>query len=73
MPQAMNIPKLALTTEDLLGPFTGKIQTSRKSSKELDDLGYVVVVFPVLGAGLRMEKVVACDEVEDLVRSIQVR
>ena len=67
----MDIPKLALTTEDLLGPFTGEVEGSRERSEELDNLRYVVVVFPILGAGLRIEEVVACDEFENLMQSIQ--
>ena len=64
--QTVDVPQLTLAVEDFLGPFAGEAELAREGTEELDDLGDVVVVFAVLGAGLWVEEVVACDEFEDL-------
>jgi hypothetical protein len=64
--QAVDVPELAFAVEDLLRPFAGEAQGFGERAEELDDLGYVVVVFAVFGAGLGVEEVVAGYEFEDL-------
>lgn len=59
--EAMDIPEFPFTIEDLLRPFAGEAKGAREFAQELDDLGDVVVIFPILGAGLRVEEVVPRD------------
>ena len=66
MAQAVDVAELAFAVEDLLRPFATDAQGFRESAEQLDDLCYVVVVFAVLCAGLRVEEVVACDKFEGL-------
>ena len=66
MPQTVDIAEFALAVEDFLRPFARDAQGFGEGAEELDDLRDVVVVFAVLGAGLRVEEVVAGDEFEDL-------
>lgn len=72
MAQTVNISQLALSVEDLLRPFTGETEGFRERTEQLDDLGNVIVVFAVFSAGLRIEEVVASDELKDL-NSVNVR
>lgn len=62
----MYIAQLALAIEDLLRPFACKTEGFGKRSKEFDNLRNVVVVLAILGAGLRIEKVIAGNELENL-------
>ena len=62
----MDVAEIALTGEDFLGPFAVKEEGSGEDAEKFDDLGDVVVVFAVLGAGLWVEEVVTCDQFEDL-------
>ena len=61
MSESVDVPEFALAVEDFLGPFAREAERFGEGAEELDDLGDVVVVFAVLGAGLRVEEVVACD------------
>ena len=47
-------------------PFAGHAERFGESAEEFYDLGDVVVVFAVFGAGLGVEEVVAGYELEDL-------
>ena len=62
----MDIPEFAFSVEDFLGPFPVQVEGAGEFAQEFNDLGDVVVVFAVFGAGLGVEEVVACDEFEDL-------
>ena len=62
----MDVAEVALAGEDFLGPFAVQEEGSGKDAKEFNDLGNVVVVFAVFGAGLWVEEVVTCDEFKDL-------
>jgi hypothetical protein len=64
--KSVNVPKLAFAVEDFLRPFAGDTELFGKGAEEFDDLRDVVIVFAVLGAGLGIEEVVACDKFEDL-------
>ena len=64
--QAVDVAELAFAVEDFLRPFAADAEGFGEGAEELDDLRDVVVVFAVFGAGLRIEEVVACDELEDL-------
>lgn len=66
MPESVDIAQLAFAVEDLLRPFSGLCQGAGEGAEQLNDLRDVVVVFAVFGAGLRVEEVVAGDELEDL-------
>ena len=66
MPKTVDVAEFAFPIENFLGPFAGETEGFGERSEELDDLGYVVVVFAVLCAALRIEEVVACYELEDL-------
>ena len=66
MTQSVDVTQLAFAVEDLLRPFSGDAEGAREGTEKLDDLRDVVVVFAVFGAGLGVEEVVACDELEDL-------
>ena len=63
----MDISELAFTVENFLRPLAGDAEGFGKGAEEFDDLGDVVVVFAVFGAGLGVEEVVACDEFEGLM------
>jgi hypothetical protein len=64
--QAVDVAQLALAVEDLLRPLARQAQRLGERAQKLDDLGDVVVVLAVLCARLRVEEVVARDELEDL-------
>lgn len=66
MPEPMNIPKLAFAIEDFLGPFTREAERFWKLAKQFDDLGDVVVIFPILRTGLGVKEVVAGYKLENL-------
>lgn len=66
----MNVAKFALSRKDLLGPLAGLGEGAREGAEEFNDLGDVVVIFSVFGAGLRVEEVVACDEFENLEKKL---
>lgn len=59
--QAVDVTQLALAVEDLLRPLAGHAERPREWAEQLDDLRDMVVVFAILCAGLRVEKVVACN------------
>lgn len=59
MAESVDIAEFAFAVEDLLGPSTGKTKRLGECTEQLDDLGYVIVVFPVPGAGLGVEQVIA--------------
>lgn len=67
MPEAVDVPELALAVEDFLRPFARDAEGFGEGAEEFDDLRDVVVVFAVFGAGLRVEEVVACYQFEYLV------
>ena len=67
MPQTVDVAQFAFAAEDFLGPFTREAEGAREGPEEFDDLRDVVVVFAVFGAGLGIEEVVACYQLEDLV------
>ena len=60
MTQPMDVSEFAFTVEYFLRPFARHAKRFGEGAEELDDLRNVVVVFAVLGAGLRVEQVVAC-------------
>ena len=62
----MDVAQLALAVEDFLRPFSLLAEGAWEGAEKLDDLGNVIVVFAVFGAGLRVEEVVAGYEFEDL-------
>ena len=62
----MDVPELSLPVKDLLAPLAAEAQRFGEGPEQLDDLGNMVVVLTVLGPGLRVEKIVASDELEDL-------
>ena len=64
--QAVDVAELAFAVEDFLRPFAADAQRFGERAQQLDDLCYVIVVFAVLCAGLRVEEVVACDKFEGL-------
>jgi hypothetical protein len=64
--QAVDVAELAFAVEDLLRPLAADAERFGKRAEQLDDLCNVVVVFAVLGAGLRVEEIVACDKLESL-------
>ena len=64
--QAVDVAELAFAVEDFLRPFAADAQRFGESAQQLDDLCYVIVVFAVLCARLRVEEVVACDKFEGL-------
>lgn len=66
MAQLGDVAQLALAVEDLLRPLAGEAERLGEGAEQLDDLRDVVVVLAVLGAGLRVEEVVARDELECL-------
>jgi hypothetical protein len=70
VPESVDIPELALSREDFLAPFAGHTEGLRERSKQFDDLGNMVVVFAVLGAGLRIEEIVACDQLKYLLKNV---
>jgi len=51
----VNIPKLALPVEDLLRPFPAKTERFGEWAQQLNDLGDVIIVFPVFSARLRVK------------------
>lgn len=69
MSQSVDVAELAFAIEDLLRPLARDAETFGEGAEEFDNLSNVVVVFPVLGAGLRVEEVVTCDELEYLRKS----
>jgi hypothetical protein len=68
MPQPVDVTQLAPSVEDLLRPFTGQAEGFWERAKQLYNLRNVVVVLAILGAGLRVEEVVASDELKNLQR-----
>ena len=64
--QAVDVAELAFAVEDFLRPFAADAQRFGERAQQLDDLCYVIVVFAVLCARLRVEEVVACDKFEGL-------
>jgi len=64
--QAVDVAELAFAVEDFLRPFAADAQRFGEGAQQLDDLCYVIVVFAVLCARLRVEEVVACDKFEGL-------
>lgn len=66
MAQTVDVAQLALLIEDLCAPFAGEADGFGEDAEEFNDLSDVVVVFSVFRAGLRVEEVVAGDELEDL-------
>jgi hypothetical protein len=63
----VDVAQLALAVENLLRPLARQAEGLGERAEQLDDLRDVVVVLAVLGARLRVEEVVAGDELEDLV------
>lgn len=68
MAQTVNVTQLALAVEDFLTPFSGEAERFGEGTEELDDLRDMIVVFAVFCAGLRVEEVITCDQLECLDR-----
>ncbi len=66
MSQAVDISQFALSVEDLLRPLPRQAEGFRVWTHQLYYLRNMVVILPVLGAGLRIEQIVACYQLEDL-------
>jgi hypothetical protein len=64
--QAVDVAELAFAVEDLLRPLAADAERFGERAQQLDDLCNVVVVLAVLGAGLRVEKIVTCDKLKSL-------
>lgn len=64
--QSMDIAQFALPVENLLRPLARQAERLWKWPKQLYYLGYVIVIFAVFRAGLRVEQIVACDKLEYL-------
>lgn len=64
--KSVDVAELAFPVEDFLGPLSGHGKGFGELAEEFDNLGYVVVVFAVFSAGLRVEEIVTCDQLEDL-------
>ena len=65
--ESVDVAEFAFAIEDFLRPFTGQTQRFGERAQQFDDLSDMVVVLAVLGAGLRVEEVVACNQFESLV------
>lgn len=72
MAQAVDVAELAFAVEDFLRPLAADAQRFGEGTQQLDDLCYVVVIFAVLCARLRVEEVVACDKFEGLKNVVSV-
>ena len=70
--QAVDVAELAFAVEDFLRPFAADAQRFGEGAQQLDDLCYVIIVFAVLCARLRVEEVVACDKFEGLGNGISM-
>lgn len=70
VPQSVNVPQLAFAVEDLLAPLAAKTERAREGAKQFDDLRNVVVVLAVFCARLRIEEVVARNQLKDLFASV---
>ena len=70
MAQAMNVTEFALPCEDLLRPFAGHGHGFGERAEQLDDLGYVIVIFAILCSGLGVEEIVASDQLKDLEKTL---
>lgn len=55
MSQAVDISQFALAVEDFLRPLASYAKGFRESAKKFDNLGDVIIVFAVFGAGLGIE------------------
>jgi hypothetical protein len=64
--ESVNVAEVSFSVEDFLAPFTGQTEGFGEGAEKLDDLCYVVVVFAVFGARLRIEEVVTSYEFENL-------
>jgi len=70
--KAMDVSQFSFSVKNLLRPFAGETQRFGELTEQLDDLSDVIVVFAVLGAGLRIEEIVTCDQFEDLCKLYQL-
>lgn len=61
----MNVAQLTAAIKDFLRPLAGEARSGERT-EQLNNLGYVVIVFTVLGAGLGIEKVIAGNEFKNL-------
>lgn len=66
VPQSVNVPELALAVEYFLAPFAAEAERAREGAKQFDDLRNVVIVLAIFRARLRIEEVVACNQLKDL-------
>jgi hypothetical protein len=66
VPEAVDIAQFPLPIEDLVGPFARETHCARERTEQLDNLRNVVVVLAILGPGLWVKEIVACDEFEHL-------
>lgn len=73
MSESVDVPQFALSVEDFLGPLPAETERLRERAEQFDYLRNVIVVFPVFGAGLRVEEVVARDEFENLDYEVSKR
>ena len=67
----MDVPQVSLSVEDLLRPLAGEAEGLGERPEQFDDLSNMIVVLPILGAGLRVKEVVARDEFKNLVNQSQ--
>jgi hypothetical protein len=65
--KTVDVPELAFSIKDFLTPFAGEAEGFGEGSEEFYDLGYVVVVFAIFCAALRVKEVVTRYELEYLL------
>ena len=70
MAETVNIAQFAFTSEYFLRPLARHAKRAREGAEELDDLGDVVVIFAIFGAGLRIEEIIACYQFENLGKAL---
>ena len=64
----MDVTKIALAAENLMGPLAAEGQPPGELTQQLNDLGNVIIVFAVFGPRLGVEQIVTRDKFEDLFR-----
>lgn len=69
MTKPVYVSKFALSIEDLLGPLPRQTEGFWECSQKFDDLGNVIIILAILGAGLRVKQIVTGDQFKNLPRS----
>lgn len=67
MPQSMDVTQFTFAVEYFLAPSPCKAKRFGKRAKKLDDLSDVIVVFAIFRSGLGIEKIVASDQLKNLL------